>query len=152
MSSVNEATYCGLARSVAEQSEPRVRNDDAAIAANEALFPFVSVTLSLEEGRISFLPEGAFVRVNDLVPILQAAQFLLAITQHLLECAVGENRMTINTEEADSDLGILEDRTKKLVALAQGSRRMRMCAENAVHFPRGNCLQLLVPVIFRRHC
>ncbi|MGB8799856.1 MAG: hypothetical protein WCC97_04145 [Candidatus Acidiferrales bacterium] len=89
--------------------------------------------------------------MNDLVPILQAAQFLFAIAQHLLECAVGENRMTINAEEADSDLGIFEDRTKKLVAFTQGSLRARICAADAVRIPRGSWSHSLASGAFPRH-
>ena len=76
---------------------------------NEALFPFILLTLPLDEFGVSFPPESTFIRMNKLVPFFQAAQFLFGITQHLLEGVVRENRTAKNIEEADPDLGILEN-------------------------------------------
>jgi hypothetical protein len=38
------------------------------------------------------------------------------VTQHLVQCAVRKNRAAIDIEEADPDLGILEDRAEELLA------------------------------------
>ena len=45
-------------------------NDDASIAANEALLPLVIVVFALEEFRVAFRAGGTLVRVDDLVPFL----------------------------------------------------------------------------------
>src|SRR6266566_2025246 len=105
-----------LSRGIPEQRKPPIRNDHAAVSANEALFPFVIVMLSLDEIRISFRSESTFIRVNDLVPFFKVAQLFRGITQHLVQCAVRKNRAAIDIEEADPDLGILEDRAEELLA------------------------------------
>jgi len=47
--------------------------------------------------------------MNQFVPFFQMAQFSFGITQHLLECPIGENRLAKNIEEADPDLAVFED-------------------------------------------
>src|SRR6516225_6168970 len=101
---------------VPQQREPAVPKDDAAIAANEALFPFVLLALPLKECRKSCRAGGTLLRVNNGVPLLQAAQFFLGVTQHLLQCAVAGEIPAINPEEADPNLGVLENRSKELLA------------------------------------
>src|SRR6516164_873133 len=60
----------GLTLGIPDQREPSVRNDDATVAANEALLPFVPVAPSLEEVRISPRARSALIRMNNLVPLL----------------------------------------------------------------------------------
>ena len=104
-----------LSRGIPEQREPPVRNHDAAVSASEALFPFVIVMLSFDELRISFCPESTFVRVNDLVPFFKMAKLFPGVTQHLVQCTVRKNRAAIDIEEANPNLGILEDRAEELL-------------------------------------
>ena len=99
---------------VPEQSEPRTGKDVTAVTVNELLHPFIMVTLPLLELRISLCRSGAIVSVNDLVPILEVAQFFFAVAQHLLKGAVGEGLSTFNAEKADPDLGIVKYRAEEL--------------------------------------
>ena len=93
---------------------------DAAIAANEALLPFVIVELPLEELRISFCTPGTIIRVDDLVPFLHGAQVFMSIAKHLVQGAIGEVLRLGNVVKADADGSVLEDRTEELLALLQG--------------------------------
>ena len=72
--------------------------------------------LPLDELGISFPAGSTFIRVNDLVPFFKVAQLFRGVTQHLVQCAVRKNRAAIDIEEADPDLGILEDRAEELLA------------------------------------
>jgi hypothetical protein len=72
------------------------------------------------------------IRVNDLIPFFQGAQFFSAVTQHLVQCAVREYRATFDIEEADTDLGILENGTEELLA------RLRAVLHTVAH---GSSLQ-----------
>ncbi len=67
-----------------------IGNDDAAIAADESLFPLVVVALALEEIQISFCTRGTLIRVDNLIPFLHRAQIFRGVTQHLVQCAIGE--------------------------------------------------------------
>src|SRR6516164_534840 len=57
--------------------------------------------------------------MSNLVPLLQAAKLFLRVTQHLLHCAVRAKFLSIEPKEVDPDLGILENRTEKLLALPE---------------------------------
>ena len=85
MSSVKDVTYCGFpAASLINENRAFVTTTRPS-RRNEALFPFVLFTLSLDEFGISFRPGSTFVRVNNLVPFFQVAQFFFGVAQHLLE-------------------------------------------------------------------
>jgi len=82
--------------------------------------------------------------VNDLVPVLQVAQFFFAVAQPLLKGAVGEGLSTFNAEKAGPDLGIVKYRAEE--------RRVRSkaCLAGFAHsfFSKGRGLQsdgILVP-------
>ena len=59
-----------LARGVPDKLVPPARNDDAAIAPDEALCKFILVMFPLDEFRVPFCAGGAVIRVNNLVPLL----------------------------------------------------------------------------------
>ena len=59
--------------SVPDDRKGAVCDDDASIAANEALLPLVVVVFAFEEFRVAFCAGGTLVRVDYLVPFLHRA-------------------------------------------------------------------------------
>src|SRR5277367_6594462 len=57
-----------VSSSVPDDRKGAVCDDEAAIAANEALLPLVVIVLALEEFRVAFCTGGTLVRMDDLVP------------------------------------------------------------------------------------
>ena len=108
-----------LSGCIPNHREPGVCNDDAPVAVNEALFPLVRFAIALHEFGVSLCTGNSFIGMNDLVPFFQPAQFFLAVTQHLLQCPVCENRVAINIEETNPDLIVLENGAEKLLAVPQ---------------------------------
>src|ERR1700751_4967621 len=76
--------------------------------------------LAFEQFRISFRTGGAFVLVDDQVPLLDGIQVFVSVAQHLVHGAIGEILRLRDVVEADADGGVLEDRTKKSLPLLQG--------------------------------
>src|SRR5215472_7488264 len=103
-----------FARGVPQHEESAVGNSDVAVAANESLFPFVTITLSLQEFRIPSRTGGTLVRMDNLIPSLEVAELFLGVTQHLVQGVVREMLPSIDTEEVNSDLRILENGPEKL--------------------------------------
>src|SRR6516162_3465418 len=91
-----------LARGVPQHEKSAVGNGDVAVPANESLFPFVTITLSLQEFRIPSCSGGALIRMDDVIPPLEVAELFVGVTQHLLQGAVREMLPAINTEEVDA--------------------------------------------------
>jgi hypothetical protein len=52
--------------------------------------------------------------VNNFVPLPNSAQFLLAVTQHLVHRAIGKVSLRLNVEDPDPYLGIVENASEKL--------------------------------------
>src|SRR6516225_4326721 len=103
-----------LARGVAQHEESAVGNGDVAIAANESLFPFVAITLSLQEFRIPSRAGGTLIRMDNRIPSREVAELFLGVTQHLVQGVVREMLPPINTEEVDTDLRVLEEGPEEL--------------------------------------
>src|SRR5215470_4934852 len=103
-----------LARGVAQHEESAVGNGDVAITANESLFPFVTITVPLQEFSVPLRAGGALIRMDNLIPSLEVAELFLGVTQHLVQGVVREMLPSIDTEEVDADLRILENGPEKL--------------------------------------
>src|SRR5215469_2029449 len=104
---------------VPEQLKLAVAKNHAAIAPNEALLIFVCLPCPLDELSIA-LSAGITVLFRDYcVPLLQTAQFFSAVTQHFVQCTIGEMFVGIDLVNADTDLRSFENRTKELLALPQ---------------------------------
>src|SRR6516162_5744856 len=59
--------------------------------------------------------------MNDIVPLLDAAQFLLGVTQHLVQSAVREMFSPLNVVDSNANLGVLENGAEKLVGALRGA-------------------------------
>src|SRR6516225_2657822 len=103
-----------LARGVPQQEESAVCNRDVPVAANESLFPFVTITLSLQEFRIPSRAGGTLIRMDDLIPSFEVAELFLRVTQHLVQGVVREMLPAIDTEKVNAKLRILEDGPEEL--------------------------------------
>src|SRR6516225_9881109 len=103
-----------LARAVPQHEESAVGNSDVAVAANESLFPFVTITLSLQEFRIPSRAGGTLIRMDDLIPSFEVAELFLRVTQHLVQGVVREMLPAIDTEKVKAKLRILEDGPEEL--------------------------------------
>src|SRR5271155_2858920 len=62
-----------IARGISNDGEGAVSNDEAAVTADKALLPFVSVALACEEFRISFCARGTLIGMDDLIPFPHGA-------------------------------------------------------------------------------
>jgi len=47
--------------------------------------------------------------MNNRIPLFQLAEFVHAVTQHLLERTVGENYAALDIKKAETDLAVFED-------------------------------------------
>src|SRR5215470_11464951 len=79
-----------LACGVAQHEESAVGNGDVAITANESLFPFVTITVPLQEFSVPLRAGGTLVRMDNLIPSLEVAELFLGVTQHLVQGVVRE--------------------------------------------------------------
>src|SRR6516164_6494913 len=71
-----------LARGVPQQEESAAGNGDVAITANESLFPFVTITVPLQEFSVPLRAGGTLVRMDNLIPSLEVAELFLGVTEH----------------------------------------------------------------------
>lgn len=62
----------------------------------------------------------------DPIPFLNGIQILVGATEHLVQRLIGVTLASVSVENADSDLGALENGSKELLACLQGF--LRACA------------------------
>jgi hypothetical protein len=105
----------GLSCGVPNQFAFAVRNDEAAVAPNQTLLPFVVITLPLDKFREPLCTGSAVIGVNNFIPLLGAAQFFRAVTEDFMRGTIREVFTCVDIEDSNSDLGILENRTEELV-------------------------------------
>jgi hypothetical protein len=106
----------GLSRGVPNHFAFSVRNDQAAVTPNEALLPFVIVTLPLDKFREPICTGSAIIGVNNFIPLLGAAQFFRAVAEDFMRGTIREVFACMDIEDSNADLGILENRAKELLA------------------------------------
>jgi hypothetical protein len=105
----------GLSCGVPNHFAFAVRNDQAAVTPNEALLPFVIITLPLDKFREPLCTGGAVIGVNNFIPLLGAAQFFLAVAEDFMHGTIREVFACVDIEDSNSDLGILKNRAEELL-------------------------------------
>src|SRR5215471_14933588 len=105
----------GLSCAVPNYFAFAVRDDEPAVTANEALLPFIIITLPLDKFREPFCARDAVIGVTNFIPLLSAAQFFLAVTEDFMRGTIREVFACLDIEDSNSDLGILENRTEELL-------------------------------------
>src|SRR5215469_14885828 len=108
-----------VALGVPDQRIPSGLCNDLAISPDEALRKFIGIVQTLDEITIPRRPCGAVIWVNNFVPLLYATQVILAVAQNLGLCTVRQVLTSLDVQNSDPNLGVLENCPEELLARSQ---------------------------------